>query len=239
MCLLCVSSLPVIAHLVCFAVSIECGFTYVVHYVYHIPQDPAPFYTHPHLIYLHMYGSGVALLIGLVQCIMADSPPSSIRTGAMCVGVTKRNVHIAMGGVYLTTLTVGTLAAVMYAMKQSYGDDGGVAAQISFAAMGLASLLPAWMGFVAYLLGNPRAHRLLMERSILCLFSSFVVFRLLARFLLPLLLSLTSHSSSYGSWVMLLCLSWALPLVIFEAFRAFSPLQADRECKNCRCAKTD
>ena len=219
--LLCVAFFPVITHFFFFAISIDAGFQYVVNNIYHLPQNSSSFYANPLLIYTHIYGNGVALLTGLGQYVIADLSHSSLRPAHPSFSPFKRCTHIFFGSIYLSSLSLGTVASILFAFKQPYGTDGGISAQISFVAMGLASLVPAWMAFIAYLLGFPSLHRQLMQRSLVSLFSSFVVFRFLARFLLPSLIPSDSPDSSYPLWVGIIWMSWSVPLLLFECLRPF------------------
>eukprot|EP01098_Paradermamoeba_levis_P000193 TRINITY_DN10204_c0_g1_i1.p1 TRINITY_DN10204_c0_g1~~TRINITY_DN10204_c0_g1_i1.p1 ORF type:complete len:240 (-),score=21.17 TRINITY_DN10204_c0_g1_i1:15-734(-) len=209
----------ILVHLLFFAHSIDFAFEKLIQYIYIYPQDATPLHQNFYSIYCHIYGNGVALLLGLFQ--FCTSPRTSPLLHRLC------------GFGYLFCLTIGCVGGVVYANTQPYGSDKGVAAQVSFLFMGLSSLLPAYLAALTVFIYSPTSfsslrgplphdtignslHYEMMLRSITCLWSSFFFFRLLARFLLPL------FPAFYEGWIATIWLSWVVPLWFLELYLSWS-----------------
>ena len=224
--LLCVIAVPVLLHLVLFAVSIDTAFEHLVDRIYPYPQQRQPLRQHPFLIYAHIYCNGIALLIGSLQLLYTSR--QWIRSHP--------SLHSLLGYAYVGCLTAGSAAAVLYARHQQYGGDrdGGFAGQLSFGFMAAACCLPAWSGLLYQLCWkDSRTHSEWMMRSYACLFGSFFVFRLLARVYLPLC------PDRYSAWLPMVFMSWLIPLWLTEQYIAFRTSQSRRrEEQQAKSSKT-
>ena len=162
----------------------------LIDYIYPYPQNHKPFKDNPATIVVHVLGNGSALLIGLAF-----------------VGGAETWFYA-----YLSSVTVGTLAGVAFSVQNP---AHGAAATGSFAAMGAASLLPAWLA--AQSAGPERTRQVL--RSVAALWGAGVLFRVLALYALP---KVKSGSERKLCWIAIIWASWWIPLQVVEVALAFS-----------------
>jgi uncharacterized membrane protein len=199
-------SITFIPLLILFLHSIDAGF-YIVDRMYPQLQSRTGFIIYSKFIYSHMYLNGVALFTGIFQFNQFVRKKSEL-------------LHRIVGFVYMLTVTLGSIAAIMYARNQSYGgeqEDGGSAGVLSFIWMAIGSVLPGYAGFYYIVFRNDiTRHKEWMLRSYACLFGSGVLFRVLANVYLPYM------PKQYPAWIAMIWMSWVIPLLCIEQFISYN-----------------
>jgi hypothetical protein len=227
------ASVVAIPNFIAFSHSQSTGFA-LLSLIYPYPQNSEPFERFPFPIYIHIFFNCTALIIGAIQLyplMSSSSPPSSSSFTRLLQQQQPQNQlvassrgigHRVMGTVYVISLIIGSIGSITYAWSRTdWGNDGGRAAQYSFIAMSMGSLIPSLAGVWCISVGQPKdkicryvSHSHWMMRSYASLFGSAVLFRLLANLYLPY----TSGYDRYASWIVMIWASWIIPLLIMEHF---------------------
>ena len=189
-----------------FLYGVESGMNYIDR-IYPYIQARKPLHDNPVLIYVHMYANVAAL--GLHICLLRFHPPH----------VSKAS-HRRLACAYTALVTPGTLASIVYASKQNYGNDGGRSGTLAFGVMTLATLTTlATALYYIYIRRDGILHREWAIRNFAVLFGNGVVFRVLANTYLvyvPLW-----GADFYASWCQMIHLAWMLPLFVAEQYLAW------------------
>lgn len=189
-----------------FLSGIESGMNYIDR-IYPYPQPRKPFHDSPTLIYTHMYSNTIAL--GLHICLLRFHPPT-----------VSKFVHRRLAWTYTVFVTIGTVASIFYASRQSYGNDGGKSGTFAFGVMAFATLSTlATTLYNIYVRRDPVLHREWAVRNFAILFGNGVIFRVLANTYLVWMTELWK-ADFYAAWCQMIYLAWILPLGVAEQYLA-------------------
>lgn len=189
-----------------FLFSIDSGMNHIDR-VYPYQQDRKPLHDHPVLIYIHMYANIIAL--GIQISLLWLHPP-----------MISKVIHRRLAWTYTFLVITGTSASILYASKQSYGNDGGRSGTFAFGVMALATFYTLATSLYCICVRRDAVlHREWSIRNFAVLFGNGVLFRVLANTYLVYMARW--GSDFYATWCQMIYLSWLGPLFIAEQYLAW------------------
>lgn len=193
-----------VPNMVAFGLSIRQGLR-LIDWFYPWPQNHKAFLSSPFLIRSHILGNGTALLCGLILLYQSHSPPASDPWAAK---------YPLLLSLYFCTLLSGSVCSIFFSARNAAHKPAGT---VSFLFMALGCLTPASISLYYELsLLDRRWSIHWLARSCAALYGAFVLFRLFALVLMPLIPG--AHKREF--WFVLTWASWWLPSALCDVLLA-------------------